>query len=50
MIFYLLIVIILILIFINKKEKNNEEFKIFDIKRDVLSHTNELAKYLLLNN
>lgn len=50
MIFYLLIVIIVVLIFINNDKKEKKETMVFDIKRDVLSHTNELAKYLLLNN
>jgi len=52
MIFYLLIIIIIILIIVptKKKQKTKEEFKVFDIKRDVLSQTGELAKYLLLKN
>jgi hypothetical protein len=50
MIFYILIIIIiLILLFIPHCDKKKEN-KMFDIKRDVLSQTSELAKYLLLKN
>ena len=51
MIFYLLIIIIIILIIVpTKKKEKKETFKVFDIQRDVLSQTDELAKYLLLKN
>ncbi len=50
MIFYLLIVIMLIVLLIPHCKKKKEPSKIFDIKRDVLSQTSELAKYILLKN
>ena len=52
MLFYIMIIIIiLIIIYIPKKNNNErlENYKVFDINRDVLSKTNDLAKYLLLN-
>ena len=53
MLFYIMIIIIiLIIIYIPKKKNENERlenYKVFDINRDVLSKTNDLAKYLLLN-
>lgn len=49
MIFYLLIVLIIVLLFIPHTKKKKEH-KIFDIRRDVLSQSSELAKYLLLKN
>ena len=50
MIFYILIIIIIILLLIptSKKEKK-ESFEGFDVKRDVLAHSSDLAKYLILN-
>ena len=33
-----------------KKKEKKEKFKVFDIQRDVLSQTSDLAKYLLLKN
>ena len=49
MIFYILIIIIIILLITTKKEKKKEEFTKFDVKRDVLAHSSDLAKYLILN-
>jgi len=51
MLFYLLIIIIIIiLLFIPNKyqKKEKDDFKVFDIQRDVLSKTGDLAKYLIL--
>ena len=52
MLFYIMIIIIiLIIIFIpNSKGKTQENYKVFDMKRDVLSKTNDLAKYLILDH
>lgn len=49
MLFYILIIIIIIIIILPNGHKKMEEFKIFDIKRDILQHTNDMAKYLILN-
>lgn len=49
MIFYILIIIIIILLITTKKEKKKEQFNGFDVKRDVLAHSSDLAKYLILN-
>ena len=48
MLFYILIIIIVIIIFIPTKPKNKEHYQVFDIKRDILSRTSDLAKYLIL--
>jgi len=53
MLFYIMIIIIiLIIVFLPKPKPNNkvqEHYKVFDINRDVLSKTNDIAKYLLLD-
>jgi hypothetical protein len=50
MLFYILIIIIIILLLIpnQKNEHAREDFTVFDVKRDILSKTGELAKYLIL--
>jgi hypothetical protein len=48
MIFYILIIIIIILLITTKKEKK-DKIEGFDIKRNVLAHSSDLAKYLILN-
>ena len=55
MLFYILIIIMIILLVTShgdgekqRKKKSNIR-KIFDLKRDVLSQTSDVAKYLLLS-
>ena len=37
-----------VIILLPNGKKKIEQFKIFDIKRDILQHTNDMAKYLIL--
>ena len=48
MLFYILIILIIVIILLPNGKKKIEQFKIFDIKRDILQHTNDMAKYLIL--
>ena len=48
MLFYILIIIIIIVILIPTKKEKKEHYQVFDLKRDILSRTSEIAKYLIL--
>jgi len=47
MLFYLLIIILIFIVFFTNNTPR--ECKIFDIKRDVFPHVNDITKYLILN-